>query len=132
MIDGKRQPQLIIYNQKKVDKAVKDGKINLEKFARLVKPKVKQKVAHDVFEIDYLNSQAKERVGYPTQKPLKLLNKIVEMSSNKGDVVADFFCGCGTAISSAESLDRKWIDVTPLESLTKSWDEKPSPIVLAK
>lgn len=50
-----------------------------------------------------------ERLGYPTQKPLKLLERIITISSNEGDLVADFFCGCGTSIAAAEELNRKWI-----------------------
>lgn len=58
---------------------------------------------------------AKERVGYPTQKPEALLKRIIEASSNRGDVVADFFCGCGTTIQVAQQLERKWIgiDISP-------------------
>ncbi|MCD4795007.1 MAG: site-specific DNA-methyltransferase [Bacteroidales bacterium] len=63
---------------------------------------------NDVWQIPYLNSQAKERQGYPTQKPEALLEKIILASSNKGDLVADFFCGCGTSIAVAERLNRKW------------------------
>jgi len=72
-----------------------------------------QDVITDIFPI---NSQAKERLGYPTQKPLALLERIIEASSNKGDVILDPFCGCGTAVVAAEKLGRKWIgiDVTHL------------------
>ena len=62
-------------------------------------------------DIHPLNSQAQERLGYPTQKPLTLLNRIIEASSNKGDVVLDAFCGCGTALVAAENLGRKWIGI---------------------
>ncbi len=57
-----------------------------------------------------------ERLGYPTQKPLALLDRIIEASSNPGDVILDPFCGCGTAIASAQKLGRKWIgiDITHL------------------
>jgi DNA modification methylase len=67
-------------------------------------------------DIDPLNSQAQERLGYPTQKPLTLLERIVLASSNPGDVVLDPFCGCGTAIDAAHELDRTWvgIDITHL------------------
>ncbi|MFF8032464.1 DNA methyltransferase [Streptomyces sp. NPDC016626] len=67
-------------------------------------------------DIDALNSQAAERLGYPTQKPLVLLERIIEASSNPGDVVLDPFCGCGTTIDAAQNLGRKWIgiDVTTL------------------
>ncbi len=67
----------------------------------------------DVFPI---NSQAKERLGYPTQKPEALLERIIMMSTNEGEVVLDPFCGCGTAIAAAHKLGRKWIgiDITHL------------------
>jgi site-specific DNA-methyltransferase (adenine-specific) len=63
-----------------------------------------------------LNSQAQERLGYPTQKPVALLERIVAASSNPGDVVLDPFCGCGTTVHAAEKLGRQWIgiDVTHL------------------
>ena len=58
-----------------------------------------------------LNTSSKERTGYPTQKPLALLDRIIEASTNKGDVVLDPFCGCATACVSAESLHRQWIGI---------------------
>lgn len=66
-------------------------------------------------DIAPLNSQAAERLGYPTQKPLALLERIVRASSNEGDIVLDAFCGCGTAIAAAEKLKRQWIgiDISP-------------------
>ncbi len=66
--------------------------------------------------IDTINSQAQERLGYPTQKPEALLERIITASSNEGDVVLDPFCGCGTAISVAQRLKRRWIgiDITHL------------------
>jgi len=70
----------------------------------------------DVWDIPVINPQAKERLGYPTQKPEALLERIIKASSNKGDVVLDPFCGCGTTITVAERLKRKWIgiDITHL------------------
>ncbi len=67
-------------------------------------------------DIAPINSQAKERLGYPTQKPEALLERIIRASSNDGDVVLDPFCGCGTAVAVAERLHRRWIgiDVTHL------------------
>jgi site-specific DNA-methyltransferase (adenine-specific) len=72
--------------------------------------------ARDVWDIPYINSQSKERLGYPTQKPESLLERIINASSNKGDLVLDPFCGCGTTINVAERLGRKWIgiDITHL------------------
>lgn len=67
-------------------------------------------------DIDPINSQAQERLGYPTQKPLALLERILNASSNPGDVVLDPFCGCGTAVHAAQKLGRQWlgIDITHL------------------
>ncbi len=62
-------------------------------------------------DIAPLNSQAQERLGYPTQKPLALLERIIAASSNPGDVVLDPFCGCGTAVHAAEKLGRRWIGI---------------------
>ena len=56
-------------------------------------------------------SVSQERIGYPTQKPLALLDRIIKASSNPGDIVLDPFCGCATACVSAESLDRQWIGI---------------------
>lgn len=67
-------------------------------------------------DINMINPVAKERLGYPTQKPVALLERIISASSNEGDVVLDPFCGCGTAIDAAQKLGRRWIgiDVTHL------------------
>lgn len=62
-------------------------------------------------DIPPLNSQAQERLGYPTQKPRALLERIVAASSNPGDVVLDPFCGCGTAVDAAQKLGRRWIGI---------------------
>ena len=67
-------------------------------------------------DIPPINSQARERLGYQTQKPLALLERIIRLTSKKGDVVLDPFCGCGTAVVAAEKLGRRWIgiDITHL------------------
>ncbi len=67
-------------------------------------------------DIPPVNSQAKERLGYPTQKPVALLERILTMASNEGDVVLDPFCGCGTTVHAAQKLNRHWIgiDITHL------------------
>jgi DNA modification methylase len=68
------------------------------------------------WDIPPIPSQARERLGYPTQKPVALLERIIQTSSNPGDLVLDPFCGCGTTIDAAEKLGRKWIgiDITQL------------------
>lgn len=63
----------------------------------------------DVWQVDMVGRTSNERVDYPTQKPEKLLERIIESSSNKNDLVADFFCGSGTTLAVAEKLGRKWI-----------------------
>jgi site-specific DNA-methyltransferase (adenine-specific) len=67
-------------------------------------------------DIGRIGNTSSERLGYPTQKPLALLERIIQASSNEGDVVLDPFCGCGTAIDAAQKLNRQWIgiDVTHL------------------
>lgn len=67
-------------------------------------------------DIPPINSRAQERLGYQTQKPQALLERIIQASSNEGDVVLDPFCGCGTAVAAAHKLNRKWIgiDITAL------------------
>ena len=65
----------------------------------------------DVWNIQALNAMAKERTGYPTQKPRALLERIIQASSNKEDVVLDPFCGCATTCVAAENLDRQWIGI---------------------
>jgi DNA modification methylase len=60
-------------------------------------------------DITPISSHGKERLGYPTQKPVALLERIISASTNKGDVVFDPFCGCGTTIYAAQKLEREWI-----------------------
>ncbi len=104
------------WSQERIDKGLADGIIVLPK-ADSVYPRYK-----DFFEgklgiplttiwndIPDVNSQAFERVGYPTQKPEALLERIIKASSNENDIIADFFCGSGTTLAVAEKLNRKWI-----------------------
>ena len=80
-------------------------------------PESRQVTVGDVWtDIDRLNQTARERLGYPTQKPVALLERIIRASSNEGDLVLDPFCGCGTTIHAAQKLGRQWIgiDVTHL------------------
>lgn len=74
------------------------------------------RIPFDWWQIPILTNSAKERVGYPTQKPLALLDRIIKASSNEGDVVLDPFCGCATTCIAAEALNRQWIgiDISPM------------------
>jgi DNA modification methylase len=77
----------------------------------------RQTVVGDMWtDIDRINQSAYERLGYPTQKPQALLERVIQASSNEGDVVLDPFCGCGTTIAAAQKLGRPWIgiDITHL------------------
>jgi len=74
-------------------------------------------------DLESLRSWHAERLGYPTQKPETLLERVIQSSSNEGDIVLDPFCGCGTAIVVANKLNRKWIgiDITHLAISTMKW-----------
>ena len=63
----------------------------------------------DIWDVSYVHSQSYETLGFPTQKPEKLLERIIKASSNENDLVADFFCGSGTTCTVAEKMGRKWI-----------------------
>ena len=80
-------------------------------------------------DINPVNPNARERTGYPTQKPLDLLKRIIEASSNPGDVVLDPFCGCATTCVAADVLDREWvgIDISPkaVELVNRRLREQP-------
>ncbi len=83
--------------------------------------------AQDIWsDIEALRSWHKEKLGYPTQKPESLLERILEASSDEGDVVLDPFCGCGTAMSVAQKMNRRWIgiDVTHLSINLMKWRMK--------
>jgi site-specific DNA-methyltransferase (adenine-specific) len=102
----------------------KNGGFPRRRAAEPFEPSARMVTIGDVWtDIDRINQSAKERLGYPTQKPLALLERIIVASSNPGDVVLDPFCGCGTAIAAAQRLDRPWmgIDITHLAiSIQKS------------
>ncbi len=117
LINGERKPQLIVYDREKVKQAVKKGRLDTSKFARTVYKEETMVLASDIItDIPIINSQARERLGYPTQKPEALLERIIKASSNERDIVLDPFCGCGTTVAVAEQLNRHWIgiDITHL------------------
>ena len=77
----------------------------------------------DVWEIPFLNPKAKERTGYPTQKPILLLDRIIEISTDEGDIILDPFCGSGTTLVAAKMMGRKFIGIDVSQEavdLTKS------------
>jgi DNA modification methylase len=93
--------------------------------AQALNPKGKH--PDDVWEISIIAPSAKERLGYPTQKPEALMERIIMASSNKGDIVLDPFAGCGTTLVAAQTLGRQWIgiDISPTAvGLVKSRMEK--------
>ena len=108
-------------SQEHIDQMMSEGKViftssgmpRYKKYLDEVEGAPLGTVWDDIFPV---NSQAQERLGYPTQKPLALLERIIAASSNEGDVVLDPFCGCGTAVHAAQKLNRQWIgiDITHL------------------
>ncbi|GMU82308.1 MAG: hypothetical protein AMXMBFR47_21790 [Planctomycetota bacterium] len=89
-----------------------DGRLRLKRYLDETQGERIQNLWDDIAPI---NSRAEERLGYPTQKPLALLERIVSASSNPNDIVLDAFCGCGTALVAAQNLGRQWIgiDISP-------------------
>lgn len=81
------------------------------------------KMADDVWRMPMLQPASREKLGFPTQKPVALLERIIAMASNEGDVVLDPFCGCGTTIDAAEQLGRRWIgiDITKVAIEVIQW-----------
>ncbi|MCW6159682.1 MAG: restriction endonuclease [Candidatus Micrarchaeales archaeon] len=90
----------------------KEGRIRRKLFLDELKGKPIQNLWDD---IQMISSQSNERQGYPTQKPVALLERMIKTSSDKGDIVLDPFCGCGTALVASQKLGRRWIgiDVSP-------------------
>ncbi|MFQ5888226.1 MAG: DNA methyltransferase, partial [Candidatus Hydrothermarchaeales archaeon] len=93
----------------------------IKRYNRMPKPEdvileVRGQPVDSVWDTKGLDPKSKERLGYPTQKPEALLERVIKASSNEGDMVLDPFCGCGTAIAVAERLKRRWIgiDITHL------------------
>jgi len=110
------------YSRENMERLYRDGRIvqpspgAVPRFKRYLDEMKGQPLQAVWADIDPINSMALERLGYPTQKPLALLERIIQASSNPGDVVLDPFCGCGTAVAAAQKLERRWIgiDVTHL------------------
>lgn len=88
-----------------------DSKSKRPQFKRYLDEQAGVVVGNVWTDISPINSRAAERLGYPTQKPLVLLERIIAASSNPGDVVLDPFCGCGTAVDAAQKLGRRWVGI---------------------
>lgn len=86
----------------------KNGKPRFKKYASTSKGK---KVEDLMTDIPNVQAHSKQKTGYPTQKPLALLERLIQASSNKGDIVLDPFCGCATACLAAEKLNRRWVGI---------------------
>jgi DNA modification methylase len=106
-------PQYEDYSKKSQHKGKRFSTTELGKVVKqdYTEDTTRQKLMRDVWDISILNSQAKERTGYPTQKPLALMHRIIKVSSIAGDVVLDPFCGCATTCVAAQQLGRKWIGI---------------------
>lgn len=105
-----------IWSQERIDAGLSEGKIvftssGLPRLKRYLDESAGSAIVDIWTDIPPINAMAKERLGYPTQKPEALLERIIEASSNEGDTVLDPFCGCGTTIAVAERLKRKWIGI---------------------
>jgi site-specific DNA-methyltransferase (adenine-specific) len=105
------------WSKERMDRAVAAGRIVQTAPGRVPQQKMyldeqPGRLVGDVWtDVNVLNSQAAERLGYPTQKPLALLERIIAAASDPGDIVLDPFCGCGTTIDAAQKLGRRWIGI---------------------
>ena len=113
------------YSKERMAKLISEGRVvqtkpgTVPKYKRYLDEmpgKPVQDIWDDIKSLGGLGSNATERLGYPTQKPKALLERIIQASSNEGDTVLDGFCGCGTTIDAAEGLHRNWIgvDISPI------------------
>ena len=101
--------KLLVYDEKKAVKKIEQA---IKENCKIIYTQVQKPIINNIWDgIAIINPMAKERTGYPTQKPLALLERIIKASSNEGDVVLDPFCGCATTCVAAEKLDRNWIGI---------------------
>ncbi len=109
------------YSKKKMEELYRQGRIvqtrpgAVPQYKRYLDEMPGVAVQNVWTDIPIINNRSREKLGYPTQKPEALLDRIIQASSNLGDVVLDPFCGCGTTIAVAERLKRQWIgiDISP-------------------
>lgn len=107
--NGKRH--LLVYDMETYDRKVSEGKVNPSEYDEIKEINPSGPIISDVFEINWLNPGSSENLGYPTQKPIALLERIIKASSDPGDLVLDPFCGGGTTLLAAERLGRKWVGI---------------------
>ena len=117
-IDPNKSKAHWIYTRDKLDRLDREGRIywpkkkgGLPRLKYYLHEASGPKVSDVWADIGAIESNSRERVGYPTQKPLALLERVISASSNEGDVVLDPFCGCATACHAAERLGRRWIGI---------------------
>ena len=111
-----KDAELATYSESKLEELKKEDRLIINPSGKLrykiYLDEIQGVLADDVWtDLFPINSQAAERLGYPTQKPEALLERIIQASSNPGDVVLDPFCGCGTAVVAAQKLGRHWIGI---------------------
>jgi len=105
------------YSKERMKQLIKEGRIvqtkpgNVPRYKKYLDETPGVPLQDMWIDIPPIQSQSKERMGYPTQKPVKLLKRIINVSSNEGDVVLDAFCGCGTTLVAAARLKRKFIGI---------------------
>ena len=104
----KKDKKILVYDDEKASKIIKEYSAKGFKIQRVIE---KPKMSNVWFDINIIASQAKERTGYPTQKPLALLERIIKASSREGDIVLDPFCGCATTCIASEKLNRQWVGI---------------------
>lgn len=103
------------WTKDRMERAYQDGLIyqprpgTVPQYKRYLDHMKGQPITDDWHDIEHLHGSNKEALGYPTQKPIALLDRIIRASSNEGDIVFDPFCGCGTAVYAAHQTKRKWI-----------------------
>lgn len=108
MSGGKRIRQLIVYNKDLYETAVQSGRINLDEWDKVVFSFGK-KVPDDVWDMPFINPVSNERLDYPTQKPITILERIISVCTNPGDIVFDCFMGSGTTQAVAMKLGRRFL-----------------------
>lgn len=110
------------WTKERMQKAYEDGLIyqsdkgGVPRYIRYLDEMQGQPITDNWDDIEHLHGSNDEYLGYPTQKPLALLERIISVSSNEGDIILDPFCGCGTAVHASQKLNRQWIgiDITVL------------------